>query len=63
MPSKQETEQQKAVKDVFHRLPKVFRTDGVKAEIANSVARAAEGNYEEAALVSVMVCSPASTEP
>jgi len=44
---------QKAVDEVFARLPKVFRTESIKAEIADCVARS-EGNYEEAALVSVM---------
>ena len=48
-----ERARQKAVEDVFARLPKVFRTDSIKAEIADNVARS-KGNYEEAALVSVI---------
>ena len=43
----------KAVDDVFARLPRVFRTESIKAEIADYVARS-KGNYEEAALVSVI---------
>ena len=44
---------QKAVDEVFSRLPKVFRTESIRAEIADNVARS-KGNYEEAALMSVI---------
>lgn len=42
-----------AVDSVFERLPKVFRTKKVKAEIATSVAQS-DDNYEQAALISVI---------
>lgn len=42
-----------AVDKVFERLPKVFRTAEVKAEIADKVARS-EDDYERAALLSVI---------
>lgn len=43
----------KAVDEVFARLPRVFRTNAVRSEIAQSVARS-EGAYERAALIAVM---------
>ena len=42
-----------AVNGVFARLPQVFQTNAVKAEITRSVARS-KGNYEAAALRSVI---------
>jgi len=53
MPSESEKAQKVAVDNVFNRLPKVFRTKDVRSEITNSVARC-NGNFEEAALVSVI---------
>lgn len=53
LPSDDENAQKAAVDGVFKRLPKVFRTRSVRAEIASCVA-CCKGNYEEAALVSVI---------